>query len=96
MNQDKISKNGESYALFPERIAGVKRNEKGFMDFLEARGGSELLGASASNPHFMEGDNFNNNCQTCVVAYEARRRGYNVEAKPYQPGRLEFQECISF
>ena len=40
---------------------------------------------SATNPKFSH-DNpdspWNNNCQRCVCAYEARRRGYNVEALP--------------
>ena len=26
---------------------------------------------------------YENNCQSCVVAYEARRRGFDVEAKPF-------------
>lgn len=38
----------------------------------------------ATNPLYMTGDCcYQNNCQRCVVAYEARRRGYDVHAKPY-------------
>lgn len=34
------------------------------------------------NPHFAEAEAFRVNCQTCVVANEMRRRGFNVEALP--------------
>ena len=33
------------------------------------------------NPHFMESKAYRRNCQTCVVAYELRRRGFDVSAK---------------
>lgn len=37
-----------------------------------------------TNPLYNTGDAcYRNNCQRCVVAYEARRRGYDVHAKPY-------------
>ena len=34
------------------------------------------------NPNYVEGEKigYNDNCQSCVVAYEMRRRGYDVEA----------------
>lgn len=35
-----------------------------------------------TNPHFNEGKEWQINCQTCVVAYEARRRGFDCEATP--------------
>lgn len=35
------------------------------------------------NPHFKTGEKYGENCQTCVVCYEARLRGYDVEALPY-------------
>lgn len=37
--------------------------------------------AAKANPHYGE-DGYDNNCQRCVQAYELRRRGYNVVAKP--------------
>lgn len=54
-------------------------------------GWREIEGAHAweqdlkdTNPLFFSGDAcYQNNCQRCVVAYEARRRGYDVRAKPY-------------
>lgn len=33
-----------------------------------------------TNPHFMESKAYRSNCQTCVVAYELRRRGFDVSA----------------
>ncbi len=36
----------------------------------------------ATNPHYGEGLEWEANCQRCVGAYEMRRRGYDVTAKP--------------
>ncbi len=33
------------------------------------------------NPHYVRDKQYHINCQSCVVAYEARRRGYDVQAK---------------
>lgn len=57
----------------PETIAGAKRGRP--MTHEQADEGR-------GNPHYGEGRQFNNNCQSCVVAYEARLRGYDVEAQP--------------
>lgn len=57
---------------FPKEIAGAKRGEQ--MSFEEADG-------SKPNPKYSEDEIYKINRQTCVVAYEARRRGYDVEAK---------------
>lgn len=70
----------------PSVIAGVKRGKP--MSFEEAAG-DEI------NPHYYDGSEGNyNNCQCCVVAYEARRRGYDVEAVAQngkgKPGELSF------
>ena len=35
-----------------------------------------------TNPHYLDGPEWQNNCQRCVPAYKARRRGYNVTAQP--------------
>ncbi len=35
-----------------------------------------------TNPKYWEGDKWQRNCQRCVSAFEARRRGYDVTAKP--------------
>ncbi len=42
-----------------------------------------------TNPNYSHDDPnspYNNNCQRCVSAYEARRRGYNVQALPVPVG----------
>lgn len=63
-------------ALHPENLAGVKR-------------GAEMSHADADsgkvNPKYRENVGHNGyhiNCQSCVVNYEARRRGYDVETLP--------------
>lgn len=38
--------------------------------------------AKATNPRYKEGKEYKQNCQRCVSAYEARRRGFDVTAKP--------------
>lgn len=57
----------------PSSIGGSNRMEP--MSFQEAD-------ESRANPHYTPGKNgqYENNCQSCVVANELRRRGYNVEA----------------
>lgn len=43
----------------------------------------------ATNPNYSQTDPdspWNNNCQSCVSAYEARRRGFDVEAQPIPSG----------
>ena len=43
----------------------------------------------ATNPNYSQTDPdspWNNNCQRCVSAYEARRRGFDVEAQPIPSG----------
>ena len=55
-----------------ETLAGVVRGEP--MGFDRANGGRV-------NPNFSKGEGYWVNCQTCVVAFEARLRGYDVVAK---------------
>lgn len=57
----------------PKAIAGAERGEP--MSREEANGGN-------ANPNYDQGGGYRVNCQTCVVAYEARLRGYDVQAKP--------------
>lgn len=57
----------------PKSIAGAERGEP--MTREEANGGN-------ANPNYDQGGGYRINCQTCVVAYEARLRGYDVQAKP--------------
>ena len=37
--------------------------------------------SKGANPHYGSSPYYNENCQSCVMAYELRLRGYNVEAK---------------
>jgi len=57
-----------------------------------AKGAPKSLGDAVveTNPHHSYSyREFSENCQRCVVAYEMRRRGYDVEALPtYQGDRL--------
>ncbi len=39
-----------------------------------------------SNPNYSPNTSYGRNCQRCVSTYEARRRGYNVTAKPAPKG----------
>ena len=57
----------------PSEIAGVKRGKA--MTPKTADGDSV-------NPDYEKSENYKINCQSCAFAYELRRRGYNVEAKP--------------
>lgn len=55
-------------------IAGAKQGKP--MTFKEANGNN-------ANPEYLKNPNdekYNRNCQSCVLAYEARRRGYDVKA----------------
>ena len=58
--------------LRPDYIAGVERGD--IMTHEEADTGKP-------NPNYFKGKGYKINCQSCVVSYEARRRGYNVQAK---------------
>lgn len=57
--------------LRPPTIANVERGE--VMTFADANGGKP-------NPHYKEDISYRVNCQTCVVSFEARSRGYDVMA----------------
>lgn len=61
----------------PTSIAGVKRGDP--MSREEADQGN-------ANPNFSKGGGYYTNCQSCVVAYEARRRGYDVQTLPNTRG----------
>ena len=45
--------------------------------------------SAGTNPHYNPSfDAYSSNCQRCVLAYEARRRGYDVTALPTYKGDL--------
>ena len=64
--------------LYPDTLAGVKRGE--LMSFEDADTGKV-------NPKFGK-QGYSDNCQTCVVVFEARLRGFDVEATPFQMGSM--------
>lgn len=57
--------------IFPDKIANIKRGKE--MTREEANHGKP-------NPNYYKGGGFKENCQSCVVVYEARLRGYDVQA----------------
>lgn len=67
----------------PESIGGASKSKP--MSREEADGGNV-------NPHYNDeqsrSDGYRTNCQSCVVAYEARLRGYNVEVLPNKKGSV--------
>ncbi len=57
----------------PDTLVGAKQGDP--MSRQEANQGKV-------NPNVNQGGGYHTNCQSCVVAYEARLRGYDVQAKP--------------
>ncbi|MEE3350158.1 MAG: toxin glutamine deamidase domain-containing protein, partial [Candidatus Gastranaerophilaceae bacterium] len=75
-------------------IAGVKRGkpmtfvdaadilvEKKYKDNDRKTKNKHSLGSS-TNPNFKKGEGYQRNCQVCVAVFEARMRGYDIEALP--------------
>ena len=60
-------------------IADIEQGKP--MNFRQADGG-------APNPNYKKGGGYKTNCQSCVVAYELRRRGYDVETLPNFKGSM--------
>lgn len=72
--ENSIIKYGE-HSYFPESISGVKQGAP--MTFEQAN-------QKNANPLFRKGGGYKSNCQSCVAVFEARLRGYNIEAKPME------------
>lgn len=62
-----------------KKVAGVTAGVP--MDFDAANGGKP-------NPNFNKGGGYRKNCQSCVVTYEMRRRGYNVQTLAKTDGNM--------
>lgn len=62
-----------------KEVVGVKKSKP--MNFTKADNG-------APNPNYGKGKGFEENCQSCVVAYELRRRGFNVQTLPNVDGSM--------
>lgn len=67
------------------KISGISKGKP--MTFEEANSGNV-------NPNFGKDEGYRINCQTCVVTFEARLRGYDVEALPNTKG--SFLEKLSY
>lgn len=65
--------------LYPDELAGIKRGKP--MSWKQADSGN-------TNPFIGQAKGYAINCQTCVVAFEARLRGFNVSAKPNTKGSM--------
>lgn len=76
---EKIKESLKEKQLYPETLAGQKRGNT--MTRAEANEGR-------ANPNFALGEGYRINCQTCVVSFEARLRGYDVEALPNTRGSM--------
>ena len=68
MNKKDVYNSDENY------LGNVERGKE--MTFTEADCGSV-------NPNLEVDEGFQCNCQTCVVVFEARLRGFDIEAKPF-------------
>ncbi|MBE6876655.1 MAG: hypothetical protein E7496_08055 [Ruminococcus sp.] len=79
---DKSAESGiikETHQLYPEKIAGVQRGTP--MTFEQADNQNP-------NPLYNRGGGYAMNCQSTVVAYEARLRGYPVRALPITGNKI--------
>ena len=68
---------GTQNAFRPDALNGAKRNKP--MTFEQANSGKP-------NPKYGKNDGYGKNCQSCVVVFEARLRGYDLETLPNLPG----------
>lgn len=46
------------------------------------------------NPNFKKGGGYEYNCQTCVAVFEARLRGYDIEAVPYTKANAAMAKLV--
>ena len=82
----KLSKRIGAKALAKEAEKGRKSQNQTECDNAWGTGAPmefEKANGKRCNPYFDLNSKYGINCQSCVVAYELRRRGYNVEARPY-------------
>ena len=88
------SKNSGETLTNPLKNAKIRIEEGKVSAYLESKpkldskiSNDIILALSGTNPKYWTGDvGYQKNCQRCVAAYEARRRGYNVTAKSASAG----------
>ena len=79
--RNSILNGSESLPIFKQNQI-LATNLYGFPEIDGIHGQEQDL--TGTNPLYSSGDScYTYNCQRCVVAYEARRRGLDVHAKPY-------------
>ena len=71
-----ISKEQEKNVLEIAKLMGIKMDKVKPMSFKEADNGR-------ANINYHKGNEYKENCQSCVVVHEARLRGLNITAKGY-------------
>lgn len=81
--------NAQKRAAYAARKALTTDKNGGILDIVEqtlgVKKGSKISvkdAVSGANPHYVDDSRCTVNCQRCVQAYELRRRGYDVIAKP--------------
>lgn len=79
---DNLKLSNEIKRLDNAKIKEIAKTPQGKpMNFQQADGG-------APNPNYSKGGGYKENCQSCVVAYELRRRGFDVETLPNYKGSM--------
>lgn len=73
-----------------KELSPVEQNNRDLEKALNIEQGKPMTFEEANemrgNPHYAESEGYRVNCQTCVVANELRRRGFDVEALPNTKG----------
>ena len=82
--------NAQKRAAYAARKSLTTDKNGGILDIVEqtlgAKKGSKISikdAIAGANPNYAKNSPYSVNCQRCVQAYELRRRGYNVIAKPF-------------
>ena len=75
-------KNSEKVLTFGEKSDRIKSGVEYLDGMPELENNSIDNCCQTVNPKYGESDEYQTNCQRCVVTYEARRRGFDVVAKP--------------
>ena len=86
MQRARESHASQSSRLTPPTVAGVQRGNAMSHEEADERKG---------NPRYLEDRKYRTNCQSCVIAYEMRRRGYDVEAAPNEGKQRPFQREVA-
>ena len=78
---------GERRKAYAEKKAETERERAAALAEALGKSGKPMsidrADQSNANPLFAQREDCRNNCQSCVPAYEMRRRGYDVEALPF-------------